>query len=97
MSKPTYLKPAHLLATVSVTLAAGTASAAGYGQLPEARQAQLRNFTQVTHPTQARALIQTKVARERGRLIETSHYSHYSSHGSHASHGSHVSHQSSAY
>ncbi|MES1937451.1 hypothetical protein [Salinisphaera hydrothermalis] len=93
MSKPTYLKPAHLLTAVSVTLAAGTAAAADSGQMPEARQAQLRNFTHIAQPARARALVQTPTTRAKAGLVYAMHHSHVS----HGSHSSHVSHQSSAY
>lgn len=90
MSKPSYLKPAHLLTAVSVTLAAGTAAAADSGQMPEARQAQLRNYTHVAQPARAHALVQTPKTRAKAGPV-------YAMHHSHASHSSHVSHQSSAY
>lgn len=96
MSKPTYLKPAHLLAAVSVTLAASTAAAADSGQMSEARQAQLSNFTYNTQPAQARALVQTQTTRSQTGVVYTAHHSHVS-HSSHTSHQSHVSHHSSAY
>jgi len=91
MSKPTYLNPYQLLSVLSLSLAAGSVGATV--QLPEARHAQLENFSAAVQPTQSRVLLQADTPQKQSGLIYAAHHSHVS----HQSHASHASHQSSAH